>query len=159
MAVIASLRAKVESERWRLSVLGSVQGWQSFVTTWASLGGELYRYGQGEMCPPHLTGFDQQLEWSWDVAFPAVDTALQIIDARVPLSSAQCYHVFETLRGHALVFADGTVAQPVLDRIDRAVKTRELVDVMEYQSKAMQMQAMAAAAAKAAQAAKKNQTP
>lgn len=149
-SVVESLRTVSESERFRLAMTRGVRGWREFVIAWPQVAGSIPAEIAKLPAPDASLGFDQLLAWAWDAAEVWSDAAVAAIDARLPFSTYQTMSVFVSLRGAALIFPDGAVSRPLLDRLTRAEALRDVADAMTQQRQAEYIESARRAAAEAA---------
>lgn len=118
--VVVETKQRWSSERWRLHVLGAVEGWRDVVVAWNGCS-FLREFGKSHEAPDELEAQEDLIEWAWDVVSPAVSESVRQCAARSSLSDATFALVFDVLRGHGLIYPDGSVHDAVLARINTEV--------------------------------------
>lgn len=137
-ATVSTLRVRAESERWRLAAVRGVRGWREFVVAWPQVSASVPDTVKS-LRPPAYKDFDALLAWVWEAAEDWADAALAAVDARLPFGTFQTFGVYTSLRGAGLIYPDGSVIKPLLDRVDRSESLRDLMDAAAHQSKAEEL--------------------
>lgn len=139
-ATVTEMRARAERERWRLAAVARLAGWREFVVAWRTAAASPPAALRNRPRPHGPVEFDDLLAWTWAEGSAWADAALAAVDARVPYGTVQTLSVFVGLRGAALIFPDGEVLGPLLERITRAESLKDLSEAEAHQARAERLE-------------------
>lgn len=125
LEVVEMVRRKTENDKYRLQILGGLEGWYEFASAWsASAVPILRREYPLESRYTGLQAYDVMNHWAWQQIEEtgAVDASLEFVNDIAPLSSLQVITCFDAMRAAMLVYPDGSINPYAMQRVTDAVQ-------------------------------------